>query len=178
MAECVEPGGFAFVDQFGEALCLLGGSGGCLCELGRPPADLTSPVGGEPADVGLWFGGEDEADRRDVIGHLTASTQHGVDQCAAGTAVAVSEWMDGLELSVGDRGLSDWRDVVAVDERGQVPEQGSDVFGRRWHVAGADGVIVVATDPVLLVADDAVDVGVGGGAQKRPLNVLDVGRFE
>ena len=86
--------------------------------------------------------------------------------------------MDGLELRVDDRGLGNRGNVVPVDERAQVLEQRSDVFRRRWHIAGADGVVVVATDPVLRLADGAGDVGVDGEAQQRPVDVFDVSNFE
>jgi hypothetical protein len=37
-----------------------------------------------------------------------------VDKASTYAAVAVDEWMDGLELSVRDRSLSDRREVVTL----------------------------------------------------------------
>jgi hypothetical protein len=45
---------------------------------------------------------------------------------------------------------------------------------RSWR----DGVVVVATDPALRLADDAGDVGGDGEAQQRAVDVFDVGNFE
>ena len=70
-----------------------------------------------------------------------------------GAAVAVVERVDGLELGVGDGGLDQRWEMVAVAELAQVGEELRHVLGRRRDEVGAAGVVVVAADPVLHVAD-------------------------
>jgi len=73
-----------------------------------------------------------------------------VDEGAACAAVAIGERMDGLELGVCDRRLSQWGVVVAVDVVEEIVEETVDVLGRGRDIACATGVVLAASDPVLL----------------------------
>lgn len=84
-----------------------------------------------------------------------ASTQDRADQSAADAAVAVGERVDGLELGVRDRGLSEYGQICSIGEGEQIGHQFVDEFRRRWHVQGVDRGVIAAPDPVLHVADNA-----------------------
>jgi hypothetical protein len=67
-----------------------------------------------------------------------------VDKASTDAAVAVDEWMDGLELSVRDRCLSDWGEVVALQERGEILEEADQSVLRGRHEFGVEGTIQAA----------------------------------
>jgi len=98
-----------------------------------------------------------------------------VDEAAAGTAVAVGERVDRLELGVGQRGLQRGREVVAVHEPGEAVEQPVDLVRRRGDEGAAVRVVVVAADPVLGGARDARDVRVAGLLHQRAVHVDERG---
>lgn len=75
--------------------------------------------------------GEDEADGWDEGGGDASSAEDDVDQGAPGAPVSVGEWVDGLELGVGDRGLHERRVLVPVDVVREVLEELPDELGRR-----------------------------------------------
>lgn len=56
------------------------------------------------------------------LGHA-APPEDGVNQRAAGSSVAIGEWMDGLELCVGQRSLDQGRVLVTVDVGDQVRQE-------------------------------------------------------
>ena len=110
------------------------------------------PERGEAGDVVRGRGREGEADGGHVRGGEAASTQHDVDERTPGAAVAVQERVDRLELRVRERGLSQRRQIVGVQE-------GAEVLEQRWHRlvrwrnelrdAGR-----LSSDPVLLLPHD------------------------
>jgi hypothetical protein len=104
----------ALLDPLGQSLGLDRRAGGCLGELRQPAADASESVSREPADIGLRLCREDQADRRDVVADLAPAAQDGVDERAAYPTVAVGERVDGLELSVGDPSLDDWRWTIGA----------------------------------------------------------------
>jgi len=75
---------------------------------------------------------------------------------------------------VRERGLGDRREIVALHEAAEVPEQRRNVLVGRRDVVGADRVVVVAADPVLLVADRAGDAPVVGVVKQRAVDVEQV----
>lgn len=71
--------------------------------------------GGEPFDVVVGPGGEDEADGRDEGGGEAAPPEDDVDQGTPCPSVSVSEGVNGLELGVGDGCLDEAGVFVTVD---------------------------------------------------------------
>jgi hypothetical protein len=67
-----------------------------------------------------------------------------VDKASTYAAVTVDEWMDGLELSVRDRSLSDWWEVVTLEERGEILEEADQLVLRGRHEFGVEGTIQAA----------------------------------
>ncbi len=178
LAQLIEPAGLELLDRVGESLRFYGRPCGRVGELPKPPAHVAFSVAGEPGDVRLRLRREDQADRRDVVGGFAAPAQDRVDQGSADATVSVRERMDRLELGVGGRGLDDRGEIGAVDECAQVRKQWPNTLVRRRDVGRSNGVVVVATDPVLCLAHDAGDVGILGEAQQYSVDVLDVGRRE
>nr|WP_236565373.1 MULTISPECIES: hypothetical protein [Nocardia] len=75
-----------------------------------------------------------------------------MDQRATGSAVAVDERVDRLELRVRDGGLRDSGQIVAIAERDQVLHQLGYELRRWWNEGGRAGIEGAATDPVLYVS--------------------------
>ncbi len=84
--------------------------------------EVALSVGGERGEVGVGVGEQPDGNgERDVAGESRVS-ELGVYQCAAGSSVSVREGMDGLKLGVGDGGMSQQRNVVAIDECQQIAD--------------------------------------------------------
>jgi hypothetical protein len=71
-------------------------------------------------------------------------------ESAARAAVAVDEWVDRLELRMCDRGLHNSGERVVVAEAAEVFEEIAHEIRWRWDERGRAGVVVAATDPILL----------------------------
>ncbi len=89
---------------------------------------VARPVRGKGTEIGVrvtqepcgyWDG--------DVTGESPVS-EHALQECTTGAAIAVGERVNGLELRVCDRGLSEHRHVGATRE-------GDDVSHQRWDTA-------------------------------------------
>lgn len=91
-----------------------------------PSGDSSLPEVDQTVNVGIRSGREHDRDGRHEALGQTSSTQDNVDEAAPDTPVAVDEWMDGLELSMSDRGLRDRWKVVASDEAKQVDNEALD----------------------------------------------------
>ena len=103
------------------------------------------------------IGGEDEAHRRDVSRGKAASAEDNVDETPSDSAVAIRERVNGLELRVGDRGLSDRGDILALDELAEVDEQRAHPLFRRRDKFGSKRRVVAAADPALFRSDPSRD---------------------
>lgn len=78
---------------------------------------------GQALDVTPRPRGEDQGDWDDHPSCQAAPAQHEMDEGAAGAAVAVAEWVDGLELRVGECRLGNRGQIVVVTERDKIGEQ-------------------------------------------------------
>jgi hypothetical protein len=58
LAKHVKPGRLTLLDLFGQALRRFGCTDSRMSEPRRPQADIPISVGGQAADVGLWFCGK------------------------------------------------------------------------------------------------------------------------
>ena len=70
-----------------------------------------------------------------------------VDEGTTDSAVSVDEWMDGLELGVGQRRLDDWRDVLAPDKRDEILEKLRDCVLGRGDELGVAGRFPASSAP-------------------------------
>jgi hypothetical protein len=76
-----------------------------------------------------------------------------VDDRAPGAAISVNERVDRLELSVSDRRLRHDGQVVGVGKGAEILDQLCDRLRGRRNVVRRAGVVVAATDPVLLLPE-------------------------
>jgi hypothetical protein len=75
-----------------------------------------------------------------------------VNEGATHSAVSVDEWMDRLELSMGQRRLDDWGDVLPPEKRDQIIEKSGDFVFGWWYELGAARRFGVCAQPVLDLA--------------------------
>ena len=87
-------------------------------------------------------------------------------ESAARAAVAINEWVDRLELRMCDRGLHNSGERIVVAEAAEVFEEIAYEIRWRWDERGRAGVVVAATDPILLGADGA-SVGLQRSASEQ-----------
>lgn len=111
-----------------------------LDPLGDPPLTEVDEAG----HVGGRARRHHERNRRHETRRDTGAPQDNVDKASTYAAVAVDEWMDGLELSVRDRSLSDWWEVVTLEERGEILEEADQLVLRGRHEFGVEGTIQAA----------------------------------
>jgi hypothetical protein len=99
-----------------------------------------------------------------------------VDQRAAGAAIAVDEWVDGLELCVSHGGLGDGGQRVLVAEGAEITHELSHELMWWGDECGGAGVEAAASYPVLALAElsrVALQAGAGEEAFVYREDVLD-----
>jgi hypothetical protein len=97
-----------------------------------------------------------------------------VYQAATGPAVAVAEWVDGLKLGVGDRGLRNSRNVVEVNKLDEIIEQFLYVRLGRRDERRISRAYPATSDPVLLCTDRACIAFFRSAFQQRLMDIYDV----
>jgi hypothetical protein len=96
-----------------------------------------------------------------------------MDQTASDATIAVTEGVDDLKLGMSDRGLSQHREVLALDELAQVREQGADPLDRGRHKIGVDRGAARPADPVLRGPPLSAAARVRGVLEQEPVDLVD-----
>src|SRR5699024_9815448 len=101
-------------------------------------------------DVSFGVRSEDGADGHQHTAQHSRSLEDCVHKGSASAAVAVNEWMNRLELGVGDRGSDDGVAVGARNEFGEIRDQARYLGRWRRDEVCAQWTVSGASDPVLL----------------------------
>ena len=107
-----------------------------------------------------------------MLGRALTAQDH-LDERSAGSPVAIHEWMDGLKLSMRDRGLRQCWQPGSVAEVDEVSQQAPDELRRRWHVGRAHGRIVAAAHPILPFSQLAALVSRLRAFRKHAVNLTE-----
>jgi hypothetical protein len=81
------------------------------------------PERGQRLDVVRFAAGQNEADRRHDVSADAASAQARTEQHPSDASVAIGEWVNRLELHMGDRSLRHGREIDAVEEIAEILEK-------------------------------------------------------
>ncbi len=160
-----------------------GGVAGGLRELLDDGSGVPLPVGGEGFGVAEQVREQTGRDRGRGARQQTLSGEHRVHEGTSGTAVAVGEGMDRLELGVRDRRVEQHREVVPGDEGEQIRHRGRHQLRLRGDVHSAERAVPAASHPdqplaqtarcrvrgeqLCLHAQDGLEIEVRGESQSR-----------
>jgi len=86
--------------------------------------------------------------------------------------------MNGFKLRVGDRSLSDSRELIVVAEVTKIGEEVNHAIWRRRHVVGVTRAVVSASKPVLLVSNYSALGRETRSRHELAMDVNDVCRFD
>ena len=77
-----------------------------------------------------------------------------MDERPSRTTIAVGEGVYRLELRMCHCGLCNWRELGRCEEGHEVVHEGGHLLGNRRDIRGTDRVHAIATNPILLSAND------------------------
>src|SRR5688500_14488282 len=158
--------------------CQVGRLGGRVCEPSDPWHNRVAAEVGESCDVPLASARQHHADGGHVRRRESPSLEDYVDQGPTGAAIPVGEGMNRLELRMDQCCLHDWRKCVVIYCLAEIRHEIFDLVRRRRHKTGTARIVVVATNPVLFIADFASDTWCRAGVHQALMNGQDIRHCE